>query len=428
MNNTKRRTSTSAPSATPPGAADVTTSADVVPAETGRNSSLAAAKSAKNDEFYTQWVDIEREMNAYIEYDCDVFRDKVILLPCDDPEWSNFAKFFALHFTDFGIKKLISTSYAPDSNPAIVDYQPSLFEAEAPQFDEARTRINGKMFVLERDDVNGDGVINVEDLQWRYLEGDGDFRSAEVTALRDQADIVVTNPPFSLFREFVAWLVTGNVQFSIIGNMNAITYKEIFPLIRSNRLWIGKGFAKGDAYFRVPTSAKTDYAVGVFDSSTQLVHFRNTTWFTNIDHGRRHEPLQLMTQADNINFSRHKRVRGVGYQKYDNYDAIEVPFVDAIPDDYTGVMGVPISFLEKHNPDQFEILGTEKDWDQGKTKTYPKQVQVSAAGKRSNVTKLNDGAAIELKERPDGETHYEVDGSLYTQAYKRLFIRRRPVS
>ena len=339
--------------------------ADESSPEVGKNANLSSAKAAKNDEFYTQWADVEREMNAYLDFDPDVFRNKTILLPCDDPEWSNFAKFFALNFVIYGLKKLISTSYAPDSKPADIGYQPTLFEAEDPSFDPVKTRANGKKFVLTLDDVNGDGVVNIEDLRWEYLEGDGDFRSAEVTALRDEADIVVTNPPFSLFREFLAWLVAGDVKFSIIGSRNSITYKEVFPLIRDDKLWLGKGFAKGDAYFRIPELAKTDYAAGVYDAKTQLVHFRNAVWFTNIEHGRRHEPLQLMTEADNIRFSKHKKVQGVGYQKYDNYDAIEVPFTDAIPADYDGVMGVPISFLDKFNPDQFEILGATESEGKG---------------------------------------------------------------
>ena len=330
------------------------------PAVTGKNANLRDAKTNKNDEFYTQWVDIEREMNAYLEYDPNVFLDKVVLLPCDDPEWSNFAKFFALHFMDYGIKKLIATSYAPNSKPPEIPYQPTLFESEAPQYDATKTRINGKMYVLEAKDINQDGVVNIEDLQWEYLEGDGDFRSDEVTSLRNEADIVITNPPFSLFREFLAWLMEGEVQFSIIGNFNVLTYKEVFPLVRDGKLWIGKGFSKGDAYFRVPESARTNYASGVYKSDTKLVHFRNTTWFTNVDHGRRHEPLRLMTMADNIKHSKRKVVRDLGYRKYDNYDAIEVPFTEAIPSDYQGVMGVPISFLDKFNPDQFEIIGMAK--------------------------------------------------------------------
>ena len=159
------------------------------------NDSLSAAKAAKNDEFYTQYYDIEREINAYLEYNPDVFRGKTVLLPCDDPEWSNFTLYFAQHFQSLGLKKLISTSYAPESKKFKTVYQPSLFEQDAPQFDPAKTSVRGKIFVLERD-INGDGNINFHDLQWQYLDGDGDFRSAEVTALRDEADIIVTNPPF----------------------------------------------------------------------------------------------------------------------------------------------------------------------------------------------------------------------------------------
>ena len=226
-----------------------------------KNANLTAAKSARNDEFYTQWADIEREMNAYLEYNPDVFRGKTILLPCDDPEWSNFAKYFALHFTDFGIKKLISTSYAPDSKPADIAYQPTLFEEHDPKYDPAKTRTNGKKFVLQDTDVTGDGVVNIDDLLWEYLAGDGDFRSDEVTALRDQTDIVVTNPPFSLFREFIVWLAAGDVMFSVIGNNNATTYKEVFPRIQTNKLWKGATANSTDMVFGVPKGTpvkKTD--------------------------------------------------------------------------------------------------------------------------------------------------------------------------
>lgn len=250
--------------------------------------------ATKNDEFYTQWPDIEREMNAYLEFDSDVFRDKVILLPCDDPEWSNFTKFFALHFTDFGLKKLISTSYAPDSNPAGEFYAPTLFETADPRFDEAKTRANGKKFVLERKDVSGDGAINIEDVRWDYLDGNGDFRGEEVTALRDEVDMVITNPPFSLVTEFIGWLIEGKKRFSIIGPTGAALYKTIFPLFQENRLWIGHGFQQGNAYFGVPSTV--EYAPGVYDEATGLVKFRNCTWYTNIDHGRRHKPLQLTSK------------------------------------------------------------------------------------------------------------------------------------
>ena len=328
------------------------------------NEGLGRAKAAKNDEFYTQWADIEREMNAYLEFDADVFRDKVVLLPCDDPEWSNFTKFFALHFVDYGIKRLISTSYAPDSKPNGASYQPSLFETASPAYDVSKDRVRGKKFVLEAKDVNGDGVINLDDLQWDYLDGDGDFRSAEVTALRDEADVVVTNPPFSLFREFVAWLVGANKTFSMIGNSNAITYKDIFALIKANRLWKGATANNTDMVFGVPKGSpikeadrlKAERLGYPSDEDYDYTRLGNSCWWTNIDHGRRHEPLRPMTMADNIKFSRHKEVRGSEYLEYDNFDAIEVPYTDAIPSDYDGVMGVPITFLDKYNPDQFEIV------------------------------------------------------------------------
>ena len=337
-----------------------------------RNTNLVAAKAAKNDEFYTQWADIEREINAYLEYDPNLFRDKVVLLPCDDPEWSNFAKFFALHFMDFGLKKLISTSYAPDSNPAKINYQPTLFEAADPKFDATRTRTNGKKFTLDLHDINGDGVINIDDLQWEYLDGDGDFRSAAVTALRDVADFVITNPPFSLFREFLGWLVDGKVQFSIIGSNNAITYNEVFPLISTNKLWKGATGNNTDMVFRVPAGVQVKEAdrekaarLGYpSDKNNTYTRLGNSCWFTNIDHGRRHEPLQLMTMADNLRFNK-KLIKSLDgattYQRYDTYDAIEVPFTDAIPSDYDGVMGVPITFLDRYNPDQFEILFNTED-------------------------------------------------------------------
>lgn len=311
---------------------------------TTTQSLLAAAKAAKQDEYYTQWVDIEREMNAYVEYDADVFRDKVILLPCDDPEWSNFTKFFALHFAEYGIKKLISTSYAANSNPAGEFYQPTLFETNDPKYDATKTRANGKKFVLEPKDLNGDGLINIDDLQWDYLDGDGDFRSEEVTALRDEADIIITNPPFSLLRGYVAWLVGGDKKFSFIGNQNAITYTDVFRLIRENRIWLGKGFPRNMAHFNTPY---TPHGRWIEQEGADVVRIPGIQWFTNIDLGRRHELLQLMTMADNIKFSKHEEIRGVGYVKYDNFDAIEVPFTDAIPSDYDGVMGVPITYLTK---------------------------------------------------------------------------------
>ena len=322
------------------------------------NENLGAAKKAKFDEFYTQYHDIEKEMNAYLDYNKDVFRDKTILLPCDDPEWSNFTKYFAQNFERLGLKKLISTSYAPDSKPKELDLQLSLFETQSPKFDKAKARANGKIFTLTRD-TTGDRKINVEDLEWEYLKSDGDFRSSEVTALRDEADIVITNPPFSLFREFLGWITAADKMLVILGNMNAITYKEVFRLIKENRLWLGESIHSGDREFEVPQSSDTrSPSLRVDEDGRKFIRVDGIRWFTNIDHGRRHQPLMLMSEEENTKFSKHKEVRGVGYKKYDNYDAIEVSYTDAIPSDYLGMMGVPISFLSKYNPDQFEIIGS----------------------------------------------------------------------
>jgi hypothetical protein len=319
------------------------------------SANLAGAREAKFDEFYTQYADIEKEMNAYLDFDKDVFRDKTILLPCDDPEWSNFTKYFAQNFEKLGLKKLISTSYAPDSKPKDLNLQLTLFETQSPKFDKAKARANGKIFTLTRD-TTGDKKIDVEDLEWEYLKGDGDFRSAEVSKLRDEADIIITNPPFSLFREFLEWIVSADKKMVILGNMNAVTYKEVFPLIKTNKIWLGATRnGVGSMWFLISDSAPTKTGQKV-ENGQRMQTVGSSAWFTSLDHGHRHEPLGLMTEQDNIKFSKHKEVKGKGYQRYDNYDAIEVPFTDAIPSDYRGVMGVPISFLSKYNPDQFEIV------------------------------------------------------------------------
>ncbi|OYX23435.1 MAG: DNA methyltransferase [Algoriphagus sp. 32-45-6] len=317
------------------------------------NENLTAAKKAKNDEFYTQYHDIEKEINAYLDYNPDVFRDKTILLPCDDPEWSNFTKFFAQNFQRFGLKKLISTSYAVDSKLYKGGYQVTMFEESAAHYDAKKTKSHGKIFTLDHDS-SGDGKIDVNDLEWNYLDGDGDFKSPEVKKLRNEADIIITNPPFSLFRDFLAWIMEAGKQFVIIGNMNAITYKEVFPLIKENKMWLGNGFHAGNAFFSTPFAE--EYGEGVYNPETGLVKFRNVCWFTNLDHGRRHQPLKLMSLADNKRFNKKIQSNSGSYLKYDNYDAIEVPFTEAIPSDFDGIMGVPISFLDKYNPDQFEII------------------------------------------------------------------------
>lgn len=317
---------------------------------------LGGAREAKFDEFYTQYHDIEKEVNAYLDFDKDAFRDKTILLPCDDPEWSNFTKYFAQNFERLGLKKLISTSYAIDSKPEWLNLQLTVFETESPKFDKAKARANGKIYTLTRD-MTGDKKINVDDLEWEYLKGDGDFRSAEVTDLRDEADIIITNPPFSLFREFLEWIEAAEKKMVILGNMNAVTYKEVFPLIKGNKIWLGATRnGVGSMWFFI-TDTAPDKSGQKVENGQRMQTVGSSAWFTNLDHGKRHQPLTLMTEADNIKFSKHKEVKGIGYKKYDNYDAIEVPFTDAIPADYSGAMGVPISFLSKYNPDQFELLG-----------------------------------------------------------------------
>ena len=328
------------------------------------NDTLAKAKDAKKDEFYTQYADIQSEVNAYLEYNPNVFRDKTILLPCDDPEWSNFTKFFAQNFERFGLRKLISTSYANDKKDAIY-IQLSLFESESPKFDEKKTNSHGKIFSLDKDE-NNSGKIDVEDLKWEYLDGDGDFRSDEVKKLRDEADIIITNPPFSLFREFVNWIFEAKKQFLIIGNINAITYKEIFPRIKNNEMWIGKRFNKRvngkNMTFLVPDSYEMRGTEIYRDSDgRKYISVAGTGWFTNIELGKRHQTLSLMTMEDNIKYSKHKELKNKKYMKYETYEAIDVPYSDSIPSNYKGVMGVPKSFLDTYNPDQFKILGYERE-------------------------------------------------------------------
>lgn len=397
------------------------------------NQNLSAAKKAKNDEFYTQYADIQKEINAYLDYDPNVFRDKVILLPCDDPEWSNFTKFFAQNFERFGVKKLISTSYACASKgeSGCDDYCPTLFEYGAKQYSADKTKTHGKIFTLTRD-TNQNGRIDIEDLEWKYLDGDGDFRSDEVKALRDEADIIITNPPFSLFREFLAWIIEANKKFIIIGNMNAITYKEVFPLIKANKIWFGESIHSGDREFGVPDSYPLNAAgYRIAENGQKFIRVKGVRWFTNIEHGRRHQPLQLMTMAENIKFSRHKEIRNQEYQKYDNYDAIEVPYSDAIPSDYDGVMGVPISFLDKYCPEQFEILGATQRGCHDEvpdTRKYDDYWEVKQTGEKtgSSGNKTNENANLLVN---DGKKNYFInkDGRIVQSAYQRVFIRKKGI-
>ena len=333
------------------------------------NSNLTAAAKAKNDEFYTQYSDIEAEMNAYVEYNPDVFRDKTILLPCDDPDWSNFTRYFATNFQRFGLKKLICTSYAKSAG---THYQTSLLEENSPLYRPDKHSTNGKLYTLTYD-ANGNGKTDLDDVEFKgYLKGDGDFRSDEVTKLRDEADIIITNPPFSLFREFLAWIMEAGKQFIVMGNKNAITYKEVFPLLKENKIWVGYTSLNGGRWMILPKGIEIKSSKAKPDGNGNMIlNVAGVCWFTNIDHGKRHQPLQLDTMAHNLKFNKKLRKKlekdygKVEYPHYDNYDAIEVPFVECIPSDYDGVMGVPITFMDKYNPGQFEIIGATESEGKG---------------------------------------------------------------
>lgn len=288
------------------------------------NNNLHKAKANKKDEFYTQLPDIERELKHYKKH----FKNKVVYCNCDDPHVSNFFHYFSFNFEKLGLKKLIATCYK-NQNMNVFSHN---------DFEQA--------IYLEYDgDMNGNNVPDVEEIGINCLEGDGDFRSEESIELLKSADIVVTNPPFSLFREYVSQLIEYDKKFIIVGSFNAITYKEIFKLIKENKMWLGYGFKAGNAYFKT-THSKEDFAKGVYDEATGLVKFRNVTWYTNLDIAKRHEELIL-----------YKQYAPEEYPKYDNYDAINVAKTKDIPMDYDKVMGVPITFLDKYNPNQFEIFG-----------------------------------------------------------------------
>jgi hypothetical protein len=302
------------------------------------NKSLHNASKAKKDEFYTQIDDIGNELKHYKEH----FRGKTIFCNCDDPYESNFFKYFAMNFNAFGLKKLIATCY--DGSPIAGDELPLLFEITS----EGDKKIAYKVEITEVTDINGDGATDLQDIKEILrknppvlLKQHGDFRSAECVALLKEADIVVTNPPFSLFREYVAQLMEYDKKFIIIGNQNAITYKEIFPLIKENKMWLGFGFKGGAAHFY---SCYKDTATAE-DHKEGMIRVSGVNWFTNLDIKKRHEDLDL-----------YKHYSPEEYPKYDNYDAINVNKTADIPCDYAGVMGVPITFMDKYNPEQFEII------------------------------------------------------------------------
>ena len=337
-------------------------------ARKGTNQLLHKAKSSKNDEFYTQFSDIQKEVEAYLEYDSNTFKDKVVYSNCDDPYESNFFRYFVLNFNKLGLRQLITTSYKPSP---VANTQLQLFgNDDTLSKVKGRPKVTANKFIInEVHDIDGNGEFNLKDVaqqlkanknnEWSPLEGDGDFRSDECINLLKQSDIVVTNPPFSLFREYVQQLFDYKKKFLIIGNINCITYKDVFQKIKNNEIWLGNGMGRWISGFIVPESYNLyGTEARIDENGDRIVATNNCLWLTNLDHGRRHQPLPLMTMEDNLKFSKHKEIKGkTSYEKYDNYDAIEVPFTDSIPNDYKGLMGVPITFLDKYNPDQFKVLG-----------------------------------------------------------------------
>jgi hypothetical protein len=404
------------------------------------NRGLHAAKAAKNDEFYTQYIDIQKEVEAYLEFDPNTFRGKVVYCNCDDPFESNFFKYFAANFNRLGLKRLITTSY--DGSP--IAGQLSLF----PEYSQGNgKRQKPKAIAVSLDhvkDEDGDGAIGIADVELFLMRNNaarialnattqyqgGDFRSPDCIALLVQSDIIVTNPPFSLFREYLAQLVEYKKDFLIIGNQNAITYTEVFRLIKENSLWLGvdnggtKWFQVKDDY-EIQTASRIRIVDGI-----KYFSMGSIMWFTNLDHGRRHQFLPLMTMAENLKFDRNMQGK-VAYEKYDNYDAIEIPTYKAIPSDYAGAMGVPITFLDKYNPDQFEILGWTRGTDEFEarpTKRYVNPKQVKSDGSVSNGGKLNTGPNLVRQTKPT-KTYYTADNTsgYLEQLYMRIIIRRKEV-
>lgn len=379
------------------------------------NSGLSNATKAKKDEFYTQLTDIEKEMRYYRGH----FKGKTVFCNCDDPFESNFFKYFVLNFNKLGLNKLIATCYA--TSP-IANQQLSLFDVVGGS-EESKDKPY-KAIVTKVYDKTGDGGVDMFDVAELFksgenelteLAGDGDFRSEECLELLDEADIVVTNPPFSLFRDYVATLMEHKKKFIIIGNVNAITYKEVFPLIMNNKIWIGASIHSGDRAFHVPDDYPLNASgCGIDADGRKFIRVKGVRWWTNLDYRQRHEELILV-----------KKYSPENYSSYDNYDGINVDATSDIPCDYAGMMGVPITFLDKYSPDQFEILGVTQSWCGVASKIYPKQVQIDKNGKRSQVTKLNDGAAIKVEVPPKGKTYYDVDGELFVKTYARVLVRNK---
>jgi hypothetical protein len=290
------------------------------------NKNLRSAKTDKKDEFYTQLSDIEKELKHYKNH----FKDKVVLCNCDDPRVSNFFHFFSYNFEKFGLKKLIATCYKSQDS--------DLF---------SQNNSERAIYLEYTGDKNGNNVPDINEIGIEHLEGDGDFRSRESIELLKEADIVVTNPPFSLFREYVAQLVEYDKKFVIIGNLNALTYRDIFKLVKENKLWFGHSIHSGDREFRVPEDYPLNAASSRIDEvGNKFIRVKGVRWYTNLDYNERHDDLIL-----------YKSYNEEEYPKYENIDAINIDVTKEIPMDYQGLMGVPITFIDKYNPDQFEIIG-----------------------------------------------------------------------
>lgn len=385
------------------------------------NSALSKAKKEKIDNFFTLYETIEEEINFYYCYNPEVFKNKTVLCPCNDGANSNFTKFFVDNFKKFGLKKLIGVSYSDEKDNL---ENINIIELNSPFFNEKKHKKCGGLFICE----------NNEQIKFSgYLNGNGDFRSKEVTELRNESDFIITNPPFSLFREFVAWIFEKDKKFIILGNQNSVTYKEIFPLIKENKIWYGAAIHSGSVIFKMPVYLKI-YSKKVFIKEGQkYINIPFVRWFTNVKHGVARKNLNLYSMAHNLKFNKKLRKKlekdygKIEYPHYDNYDAIEVPFTECIPCDYNGVMGVPITFLDKYDPEQFELVGASQRGchdENLELKKYDDYLEVRQNGTQtgSSGNKANGNPIVA---KNDGTHNYFInsDGHVVQSCYSRIFIR-----
>ena len=383
------------------------------------NSNLKDSVRQKQDEFYTKLSLVENEMKHYRQH----FKGKVVLCNCDDPYESNFFKYFAMNFNALGLKKLIATCYA--TSP-IAQKELSLFPDLFDEPTEERASDHRKPYKVEISEVadyNNDGAVDLSDVEWlltnkkntrELLKGDGDFRSAECIELLKQADIVATNPPFSLFREYVAQLMEYDKKFIIVGNMNSVAYKEFFPLLADNKVWLG--YNSGHFWFKVPSSydeKSTDFKID--ENGQKWRRMGNICFFTNLDIAKRHESMILF-----------RNYTSSGYPKYDNFDAIEVSKTADIPYDYDGIMGVPITFIDKHNPEQFEILGLSQKYGFGdkSIRLYDDFQEIRQDGTFTGSTGRKTNGNPMLAGKPKSGNYYIKGEECVHSLYSRIFIRR----